>query len=110
MKSTEVCSFNPENFGGKPKAREYFSKDNPYLHLLPDALAAEVLGFVQVVCREAACQKLHQSVSQCIVEKSVIYKIFHDFSKNFLNITFGIWVFYNMHKNISVILNQNESQ
>lgn len=26
-----------------------------YLHLLPDALAAEVLGFVELVCSEAAC-------------------------------------------------------
>ena len=27
-----------------------------YLHFLPDALAAEVLGFVEVVCSKAACQ------------------------------------------------------
>lgn len=26
-----------------------------HLHFLPDALAAEVLSFVQVVCGEAAC-------------------------------------------------------
>lgn len=27
-----------------------------YLHFLPYALAAEVLGFVEVVCSEAACE------------------------------------------------------
>lgn len=27
-----------------------------YLHFLPDAFAAEVLDFVEVVCSEAACE------------------------------------------------------
>lgn len=30
-----------------------------YLHFLPDALAAEVLDFVEVVCSEAACEGKH---------------------------------------------------
>lgn len=35
-----------------------------YLHFLPYALAAEILGFVEVVCSEAACEgNISQSVS-----------------------------------------------
>ena len=34
-----------------------------YLHFLPNALAAEVLRLVEVVCGEAACQGGNHSVS-----------------------------------------------
>lgn len=30
-----------------------------YLHFLPNAFAAEVLDFVEVVCSEAACEEKH---------------------------------------------------
>lgn len=30
-----------------------------YLHFLPNAFAAEVLDFVEVVCSEAACEGKH---------------------------------------------------
>lgn len=35
-----------------------------YLHFLPDAFAAEVLHFVEVVCSEAACEGKHHSQLQ----------------------------------------------
>lgn len=40
-----------------------------YLHFFPDAFAAKVLCFVQVVCSEAACQgiKISDSVHYEIV-------------------------------------------
>lgn len=34
-----------------------------YLHFLPNAFAAEVLGFVETVCSEAACRGKHHSQS-----------------------------------------------
>lgn len=49
-----------------------FSVMLKYLHFFPDAFAAKILCFVQVVCSEAACQGV-KSVTQCIMRLCVCH-------------------------------------
>lgn len=62
----------------KGQENKYNAQQSPfsvmlkYLHFFPDAFAAKVLCFVQVVCSEAACQGV-KSMTQCITRLCVCH-------------------------------------